>query len=165
MKGVSRAMMNMNRQMNMPQIQQILHEFEKQSEIMDMKVRFPVFRWNVESINFWFAGRNDKRCYRRCYGGRRRRRRKRCCCSSSSRRIRFAVDRPAFRITSGLLQNHDGLLLIIISNPILGLWLFVGVGSKATASCWSRWRRWRSKWWIRDDSGLWRRRRITKAPW
>lgn len=37
MKGVSRAMMNMNRQMNLPQIQQILHEFEKQSEIMDMK--------------------------------------------------------------------------------------------------------------------------------
>jgi len=37
MKGVSRAMANMNRQMNMPQIQQILHEFEKQSEIMDMK--------------------------------------------------------------------------------------------------------------------------------
>lgn len=37
MKGVSRAMMNMNKQMNMPQIQQILHEFEKQSEIMDMK--------------------------------------------------------------------------------------------------------------------------------
>lgn len=40
MKGVSRAMMNMNRQMNMPQIQQILHEFEKQSEIMDMKVNY-----------------------------------------------------------------------------------------------------------------------------
>lgn len=37
MKGVSKAMSNMNRQMNMPQIQQILHEFEKQSEIMDMK--------------------------------------------------------------------------------------------------------------------------------
>lgn len=37
MKGVSRAMANMNRQLNMPQIQQILHEFEKQSEIMDMK--------------------------------------------------------------------------------------------------------------------------------
>jgi charged multivesicular body protein 2A len=37
MKGVSKAMANMNRQMNMPQIQQILHEFEKQSEIMDMK--------------------------------------------------------------------------------------------------------------------------------
>ncbi|CAG9804092.1 unnamed protein product [Chironomus riparius] len=37
MKGVSKAMMNMNKQMNMPQIQQILHEFEKQSEIMDMK--------------------------------------------------------------------------------------------------------------------------------
>lgn len=37
MKGVSRAMMNMNRQMNMPAIQSILQEFEKQSEIMDMK--------------------------------------------------------------------------------------------------------------------------------
>jgi charged multivesicular body protein 2A len=37
MKGVSKAMSNMNRQMNLPQIQQILHEFEKQSEIMDMK--------------------------------------------------------------------------------------------------------------------------------
>lgn len=37
MKGVSKAMANMNRQMNLPQIQQILHEFEKQSEIMDMK--------------------------------------------------------------------------------------------------------------------------------
>lgn len=30
-------MQNMNRQMNLPQIQKILHEFEKQSEIMDMK--------------------------------------------------------------------------------------------------------------------------------
>lgn len=37
MKGVSKAMSNMNKQMNLPQIQQILHEFEKQSEIMDMK--------------------------------------------------------------------------------------------------------------------------------
>lgn len=37
MKGVSKAMQNMNRQLNMPQIQKILHEFEKQSEIMDMK--------------------------------------------------------------------------------------------------------------------------------
>jgi len=37
MKGVSKAMMNMNKNMNLPQIQQILHEFEKQSEIMDMK--------------------------------------------------------------------------------------------------------------------------------
>ncbi len=37
MKGVSKAMANMNRQMNMPQIQKILHEFEKQTEIMDMK--------------------------------------------------------------------------------------------------------------------------------
>lgn len=37
MSGVTKAMANMNRQMNLPQIQRILHEFEKQSEIMDMK--------------------------------------------------------------------------------------------------------------------------------
>ncbi|XP_058984484.1 charged multivesicular body protein 2a-like [Musca domestica] len=37
MKGVTKAMQNMNRQMNLPQIQKILHDFEKQSEIMDMK--------------------------------------------------------------------------------------------------------------------------------
>lgn len=37
MKGVTKAMQNMNRQLNMPQIQKILQEFEKQSEIMDMK--------------------------------------------------------------------------------------------------------------------------------
>jgi len=37
MKGVTKAMANMNRQLNLPQIQKILHEFEKQSEIMDMK--------------------------------------------------------------------------------------------------------------------------------
>ncbi|XP_062562365.1 charged multivesicular body protein 2a [Armigeres subalbatus] len=37
MKGVTKAMTNMNRQLNLPQIQKILHEFEKQSEIMDMK--------------------------------------------------------------------------------------------------------------------------------
>ena len=37
MKGVTRAMQNMNKQMNMPQIQKIMMEFEKQSEIMDMK--------------------------------------------------------------------------------------------------------------------------------
>lgn len=37
MSGVTKAMANMNRQLNLPQIQQILHEFEKQSEIMDMK--------------------------------------------------------------------------------------------------------------------------------
>lgn len=37
MKGVTKAMQSMNRQLNMPQIQKILQEFEKQSEIMDMK--------------------------------------------------------------------------------------------------------------------------------
>ncbi|RWS09301.1 hypothetical protein B4U79_07589 [Dinothrombium tinctorium] len=37
MKGVTRALQSMNRQMNLPQIQKIMQEFEKQSEIMDMK--------------------------------------------------------------------------------------------------------------------------------
>ncbi|CAG0891881.1 unnamed protein product [Darwinula stevensoni] len=37
MKGVTKAMQNMNRQLKLPQIQQIMQEFEKQSEIMDMK--------------------------------------------------------------------------------------------------------------------------------
>lgn len=37
MKGVTRALGSMNRQMNLPQIQRIMQEFEKQSEIMDMK--------------------------------------------------------------------------------------------------------------------------------
>lgn len=37
MKGVTKAMQNMNRQLNLPQIQRILQEFEKQSEIMEMK--------------------------------------------------------------------------------------------------------------------------------
>lgn len=37
MRGVTRAMQNMNRQMNLPQIQRILQEFEKQSDVMDMK--------------------------------------------------------------------------------------------------------------------------------
>ena len=37
MKGVTRAMKSMNKQLNLPQIQKIMMEFEKQSEIMDMK--------------------------------------------------------------------------------------------------------------------------------
>lgn len=37
MKGVTKAMINMNRQLKLPQIQKIMQEFEKQSEIMDMK--------------------------------------------------------------------------------------------------------------------------------
>jgi charged multivesicular body protein 2A len=37
MKGVTRALTSMNRQMNLPQISRIMQEFEKQSEIMDMK--------------------------------------------------------------------------------------------------------------------------------
>lgn len=37
MKGVTKAMQNMNKQLNLPQIQKIMQEFEKQSEMMDMK--------------------------------------------------------------------------------------------------------------------------------
>ena len=37
MKGVTKALMSMNSQMNLPEIQRIMHEFEKQTEIMDMK--------------------------------------------------------------------------------------------------------------------------------
>lgn len=37
MKGVTKAMMSMNKQLQLPQIQQIMQEFEKQTEIMDMK--------------------------------------------------------------------------------------------------------------------------------
>ncbi|KAM7026407.1 LOW QUALITY PROTEIN: charged multivesicular body protein 2a [Acridotheres tristis] len=37
MRGVTRAMATMNRQLKLPQIQRILLEFQKQSELMDMK--------------------------------------------------------------------------------------------------------------------------------
>ncbi|KAF9428546.1 ESCRT-III subunit protein did4 [Podila epigama] len=37
MKGATRAMGTMNKSMNLPQIQQIMMAFEKESEIMDMK--------------------------------------------------------------------------------------------------------------------------------
>jgi len=37
MKGVTKAMGRMNAQMNLPGLQQIMMEFEKQSEMMDMK--------------------------------------------------------------------------------------------------------------------------------
>lgn len=37
MRGATKAMGSMNRQMNLPKIQQIMMEFEKESEIMDMK--------------------------------------------------------------------------------------------------------------------------------
>lgn len=37
MKGATKAMGSMNRQMNLPKIQQIMMEFEKESEMMDMK--------------------------------------------------------------------------------------------------------------------------------
>ncbi|KAK3096510.1 hypothetical protein FSP39_000894 [Pinctada imbricata] len=37
MKGVTKAMMTMNKQLKLPQIQKIMMEFEKQSEMMDMK--------------------------------------------------------------------------------------------------------------------------------
>lgn len=37
MKGVTTIMKKMNNQLNLPQIQKIMTEFERQSEIMDMK--------------------------------------------------------------------------------------------------------------------------------
>ncbi|XP_013412009.1 charged multivesicular body protein 2a [Lingula anatina] len=37
MKGVTKAMATMNKQLKLPQIQKIMQEFEKQSEMMDMK--------------------------------------------------------------------------------------------------------------------------------
>lgn len=37
MKGVSKAMSQMNARMNLPQLQKIMMEFERESEIMDMK--------------------------------------------------------------------------------------------------------------------------------
>jgi len=37
MRGVTRAMLSMNRQINLPGLQQIMMEFERQSEFMDMK--------------------------------------------------------------------------------------------------------------------------------
>ncbi|KAM9463309.1 charged multivesicular body protein 2a [Clarias gariepinus] len=37
MKGVTKAMATMNKQLKLPQIQKIMMEFERQSEIMDMK--------------------------------------------------------------------------------------------------------------------------------
>merc|ERR1719195_2554181 len=37
MKGVTNAMQTMNKQMKLPEIQKIMMEFEKQTEIMDMK--------------------------------------------------------------------------------------------------------------------------------
>ncbi|XP_034564351.1 charged multivesicular body protein 2a [Notolabrus celidotus] len=37
MKGVTKAMSTMNKQLKLPQIQKIMHDFERQSEIMDMK--------------------------------------------------------------------------------------------------------------------------------
>ncbi|KAI9363252.1 Snf7-domain-containing protein [Pilaira anomala] len=37
MKGATKAMGSMNRQMNLPQVQKIMMDFEKESEMMDMK--------------------------------------------------------------------------------------------------------------------------------
>jgi charged multivesicular body protein 2A len=37
MKGVTKAMKSMNQQIKLPQIQKIMQDFEKESEMMDMK--------------------------------------------------------------------------------------------------------------------------------
>merc|ERR1719450_1544209 len=41
MKGVTKAMMSMNKQMKLPEIQKIMQEFEKQSEIMNKQMKLP----------------------------------------------------------------------------------------------------------------------------
>ena len=57
LKGVTRAMMSMNRQMKLPEIQKIMQEFEKQSEIMDMKEEMmndvigKTFIWHPKILN------------------------------------------------------------------------------------------------------------------
>lgn len=37
MRGVTQGLVRMNRQMNLPQIQRIIHEFQKQTDMVDMK--------------------------------------------------------------------------------------------------------------------------------
>lgn len=37
MRGVTQGLVRMNRQMNLPQIQKIIHEFQKQTDMVDMK--------------------------------------------------------------------------------------------------------------------------------
>lgn len=37
MRGVTQGLIRMNRQMNLPQIQRIIHEFQKQTDMVDMK--------------------------------------------------------------------------------------------------------------------------------
>lgn len=37
MKGITKAMKQMNNQINLPQIQRIMLDFEKESDVMDMK--------------------------------------------------------------------------------------------------------------------------------
>eukprot|EP01103_Thecamoeba_quadrilineata_P007975 TRINITY_DN17782_c0_g1_i1.p1 TRINITY_DN17782_c0_g1~~TRINITY_DN17782_c0_g1_i1.p1 ORF type:complete len:217 (+),score=52.80 TRINITY_DN17782_c0_g1_i1:47-697(+) len=49
MKNVTRAMVRMNRTMNLPAIQQVMMEFEKQSEIMDMKEE--IMNDSIDGIN------------------------------------------------------------------------------------------------------------------
>ena len=54
MRGVTRAMMAMNKQMNLPQIQKIMMEFEKQSEIMGMKEEFMTEAMGKKIVFFFF---------------------------------------------------------------------------------------------------------------
>lgn len=37
MRGVTQGLVRMNRQMNLPQIQRVIHEFQKQTDMVDMK--------------------------------------------------------------------------------------------------------------------------------
>ena len=55
MRGVTKAMMMMNRQMNLPALQRIMMEFEKQSEKMDMKEEMM-----SDTMDDVFEGENDE---------------------------------------------------------------------------------------------------------
>ena len=56
MKGASSILGSMNRQMNLPSLQRIAMEFEKENDIMDqrqeMMVRVAVARWSSKNANF-----------------------------------------------------------------------------------------------------------------
>merc|ERR1719199_558018 len=51
MKGVTKAMGSMNKKMNLPQIQKIMMEFEKQNEMMGMKEEMMADAVNLPQIS------------------------------------------------------------------------------------------------------------------
>merc|ERR1712002_47756 len=55
MKGVTKAMRQMNRQMNMPQVQKIMMDFERQNEMLDMKTEMM-----EDAVDDAMAGSDDE---------------------------------------------------------------------------------------------------------